>query len=112
MPPKVVPIGPRKNGGGFGLPYLLAAAAAICVCAIVIGFLTGAWVARWPQRVIEVPKIVDVPVPYPVEHDKVVPYEVKVYYPVKVPGPPEHGACPSIAEALNMFEFLELHGKP
>ena len=108
--PKVVPIpnGPRKMGGGFGLPLSLAACVAIVATAA--GFVGGAWVARWPQRIVEVPQLVDVPVPYPEVHEKTVPYEVNIYYPVK--DSTFKGKCPSIAAALNMFEFLEKHGLP
>jgi hypothetical protein len=36
-------------------------------------------------------------------------YEVKVYYPVASPiAKPPHGHCQSVADALNMFEFLQI----
>ena len=49
----------------------------------------------------EVPTVITEKIPEP--------YEVKVYYPVASPiAKPPHGHCPSVADALNMFEFLQI----
>jgi len=49
----------------------------------------------------EVPTVITEKIPEP--------YEVKVYYPVASPiAKPPHGHCPSVADALSMFEFLQI----
>ena len=49
----------------------------------------------------EVPTVITEKVPEP--------YEVKVYYPVASSNSkPPHGHCPSVADALSMFEFLQI----
>ena len=49
----------------------------------------------------EIPTIITEKIPEP--------YEIKVYYPVASPvAKPPHGHCPSVADALNMFEFLQI----
>jgi hypothetical protein len=94
---KVVPLqGGKRKGGGFGLPSLLVSCAVVAATA---GFLSGAWVARWPQRVIEVTTTIE----------KAVPFETRVYYPVRAVERVHGHTCPSVADALNMFEFLERH---
>ena len=50
----------------------------------------------------EVPTVVTEKIPEP--------YEVKVYYPVASPiAKPPHGHCPSVTDALSMFEFLQIN---
>jgi hypothetical protein len=100
--PKVVPL-PKRKRGGYGLPFAVLASVALAAFA---GYAVG----RSHEHLVTLTEWMPFEVHDTVE--KTVPYEVKVYYPIKAPTVEKGHTCPSIAEALNMFEFLALDRKP